>query len=84
MLFFVDARIQPGADIAPLLQLEIEGVEAMRREGFIKLLLRRQDGTGAYLLVEDSSRDRAQGRLDALPFPSDGLMEMRLEPVDEG
>jgi hypothetical protein len=82
VFFFVDAEIQPGADIEPYLEQELAAVNEMRESGFIQLLLRRPDGSGAFLLVEESSIERAQERLDALPFPQQGLMVMHVQPVD--
>jgi muconolactone delta-isomerase len=82
MLFFVDARIEDGADIEPLLQAEVAAVKVLHTEGFIERLWRREDGTGAYLIVTADSLESAQSRLDALPFPENGLMKMQVEPVE--
>jgi hypothetical protein len=82
MLFHVDARIVEGADIQPHVAEEVEAVAALRHEGFIEELLRREDGTGAYLVVKDDSIESAQQRMDALPFPKLGLMTMHLEHVE--
>jgi hypothetical protein len=82
MLFFVDARILPGVDIEPHLADEIAAVKDLRAQGFIEQLFRRDDGAGAYLLVEAGSAKIAQETLDGLPFPRHGLMTMRVEPVE--
>jgi muconolactone delta-isomerase len=82
MLFFVDARLVPGVDIEPHLDEEVAAVKKLVAEGFIERLFRREDGTGAYLVVEADSLELAQRTLDALPFPVRGLMTMRVEPVE--
>jgi hypothetical protein len=82
VLFFVDARIVPGADIEPHLEDEVAAVKVLVDRGFVTELFRREDGTGAYLLVDADSAAVAQATLDALPFPQRGLMEMRVEPVE--
>ena len=82
MLFFVDARIVPGADIEPHLEEEVAAVKELVEQGFIERLYRREDETGAYLIVNAESTEVAQQILDALPFPQRGLMEMHVEPVE--
>jgi hypothetical protein len=78
MLFVVDARINEGADIQPLLEEEIKAVNELRALGFIEQLFRRRDNTGAWLVVTADSAERAQRRLDALPFVVAGVMTMTL------
>jgi muconolactone delta-isomerase len=82
VLFHVDARIPDGADIAPLLEAEIAAVAELRRIGFVTHLWRRPDGTGAYLVVEADGEESAQATLDALPFPTNGLMVMHVTPIE--
>jgi muconolactone delta-isomerase len=82
MLFFVDARIVPGVDIEPHLEEEVAAVRALRDRGFIEQLFRREDGTGAYLVVDADSLEAAQETVDGLPFPVRGLMTMRVERIE--
>lgn len=82
MLFFVDARIPPGADIAPHLEEEKAAVRELRDRGFVEQLFRREDGTGAYLIVNAGSAEEAQRTMDGLPFPRLGLMTMRVEAIE--
>lgn len=82
MLFVVDARILPGADIAPHLEAEKAAVAELRREGFIEQLFRRLDDTGAWLVVEAPDAEEAQRRLDELPFVVNGVMRMALSPSE--
>jgi len=82
MLFLVDARILPGADIAPHLEEEKREVGKLREAGFIEQLMRRLDDTGAWLVVSDDTAESAQRRLDALPFVVHGVMTMTMSAVE--
>jgi hypothetical protein len=85
MKFHVDARLVPGADIQPQLAAEQQRIRELYAAGFIEQLARRTDGTGAWLVVDDTDAAAAQDRLATLPFVEVGIMTMELsaiEPVD--
>jgi hypothetical protein len=85
MRFHVDARVVPGADIAPRLADEQRRIKELHAQGFIEQLVRRTDGTGAWLIVRADDQASAQARLATLPFVEVGIMTMHLthvEPVD--
>ncbi len=83
MKFYVDARFTPGSDPAPTMQAEIRRVGELREEGFIELLYRRTDGTGAYLVVNDDSLAGAKAQLDTLPFVQEGTMSIAIDEVEQ-
>jgi hypothetical protein len=85
MRFHVDARVVPGADIQPRLLEEQRRIKELYREGFIEQLVRRTDGTGAWLIVSARDEASAQRQLATLPFVEVGIMTMdltRVESVD--
>jgi hypothetical protein len=85
MKWHVDARLVAGADIAPRLLDEQRRIRELHDAGFIEQLFRREDGTGAWLVVEAESEASARRQLDTLPFVEIGIMTMGLsavEPVD--
>ncbi len=83
MRFVVDARFTPDADPQPRLEDEKRRVAELRDEGFIELLFRRIDGTGAYLVVTAESEAAARERLDTLPFVEIAIMTMALDEVEQ-
>lgn len=82
MLLFGDARIRPGADIAPSLADEVAAVAVLRERGFITHLWRHLDGTGAVLIIEAESAEAATAVLDTLPFVRRGLMTIPVSPIE--
>jgi muconolactone delta-isomerase len=82
MRFHVDARLAPGCDIAPWLADEQRRIRELHDEGFIELLWRRTDGTGAWLVVSAQNEDAATRQLATLPFVAVGIMTMDLSPVE--
>ena len=82
MRFHVDARLVPDSDIAPWLADEQRRIRELHDEGFIELLFRRTDGTGAWLVVNADNEGSAARRLDTLPFVAEGIMTMELSPVE--
>jgi hypothetical protein len=83
--FHVDARLVPGADIEPRLADEQRRIRELYDDGFIEQLFRREDATGAWLIVSAEDEDTANRELDTLPFVEIGIMTMELsaiEPVD--
>lgn len=83
MRFLVDARFTPDADPGPRMEDEKRRVAELREEGFIEAVLRRLDGTGAYLVVTADSEAAAHERLDTLPFVQIGIMTMKLDEVEQ-
>ena len=82
MLFLVDARVVPGADIARHLAEEKREVETLLRQGLIEQLVRRLDEAGAWLIVNADTAASAKQRLDELPFVRAGIMTMHLSSVE--
>ena len=82
MRFHVDAHLVPGSDIAPWLQDEQRRIKELHAAGFIELLFRRADGTGAWLIVTAEDEGAAARQLDTLPFVAVGIMTMALSPVE--
>jgi len=82
MRFHVDARLVPEAEIAPWLADEQRRIRELHDEGFIELLFRRTDGTGAWLVVCAEDQASAARQLDTLPFVAAGIMTMDLSPVE--
>jgi hypothetical protein len=85
MKFHVDARLVPGADIQPRLADEQRRIRELYDDGFIEQLFRREDATGAWLIVSADDEDSANLQLDTLPFVEIGIMTMELsaiEPLD--
>jgi len=83
MLFFGDARILPGQDIAPHLDDEVAAVDELMRRGFIKQLFRHLDGTGAILIIESESAQAAEEVLATLPFVRHGVMRIPVSALEE-
>ena len=82
MRFHVDARLAPGSEIAPWLADEQRRIRELHDEGFIELLWRRTDGTGAWLVVSAQNEDSAARQLATLPFVTVGIMTMELSAVE--
>jgi hypothetical protein len=80
--FLVDARLVPGADIAPYLAAEQRRIRELHDAGFIELLYRRVDGTGAWLIVTERDPQSAHRQLNTLPFVEVGIMTMHLSEID--
>jgi hypothetical protein len=83
MRFYVDARFTPGSDPAPSMQAEIKRVGELKDEGFIDVLFRRLDGTGAYLVVTADDEAAARATLDTLPFVEEGTMSIAIDAVEQ-
>jgi hypothetical protein len=83
MKFYVDARFTPDSDPAPSMEAEIKRVGELRESGFIELLYKRVDNTGAYLVVNDESLDAARAQLDTLPFVEEGTMSIVIDEVEQ-
>ncbi len=83
MKFYVDARFTPGSDPGPTMEAEVRRVAEMREQGFIELLYKRTDGTGAYLVVNDDSRAGAEAQLDTLPFVQEGTMSIAIDEIEQ-
>jgi len=83
MLFFGDARIQPGTDPAPYLEAEIAEVDRLMSAGFIRQLFRHLDGSGAILIIEAASLEDARAGLQGLPFVQHAIMRIPVTPIDE-
>lgn len=83
MRFYVDARFTPGSDPQPSMQAEIKRVGELKDEGFIELLFRRIDGTGAYLVVTAEDEASARATLDTLPFVAEGTMSIAIDEVEQ-
>ncbi|WP_433503148.1 hypothetical protein ACQP04_25785 [Pseudonocardia halophobica] len=82
MRFHVDARFVPGRDPAPELAAEVARVSELRADGFIELVLRRTDDTGAYLVVEAESAAAVDEALATLPFARSGTMTFAVHAVE--
>lgn len=82
MLFHVDARFVAGRDPQPQMEAEVAAVAALREEGFIVRLFKRLDNSGAWIIVDAQSEEDAQTRMDALPFPQDGVMTMTVSAIE--
>jgi hypothetical protein len=80
--FHVDARLVPGADIQPRLADEQWRIRELYDDGFIEQLFRREDGTGAWLIVSAADEESANRALDTLPFVEIGIMTMELSAID--
>jgi hypothetical protein len=80
--FLVDARLVAGADVAPFLAAEQRRIRELHDAGFIELLYRRIDGTGAWLIVTERDEESAERQLDTLPFVEVGIMTMQLSEID--
>jgi hypothetical protein len=83
MKFYVDARFTPGADPAPSMPAEIKRVGELVDEGFIELLWKRIDNTGAYLVVSADDEAAARAQLDTLPFVAEGTMSIAIDEVEQ-
>jgi hypothetical protein len=83
MRFCVDARFTPDADPAPSMAAEIVRVAEMRASGFIELIYRRLDGTGAYLIVIEENLDAALAQLSSLPFVAESTMSVSIDPIEQ-
>lgn len=83
MQFYVDAQFTPGSDPGPSMQAEIKRVGELKEEGFIELLFKRLDDTGAYLVVTADDEASARATLDTLPFVAEGTMSIAIDAVEQ-
>jgi len=79
--FHVDARLVPDADIQPRLRDEQVRIKELYEAGFIEQLFRREDGTGAWIIVSDENAESAHRQLATLPFVEVGIMTMELSAI---
>lgn len=64
-----------------LREAEEAALEEMVADGFIVQIYRRNDGQGAYSIVEALSSDAAYRRLNTLPFVQQQAISIEIVPV---
>ena len=82
MKFHVDARFVEGKDPAPEMAVEVQRVGQLRDAGVVEQVIRRLDGTGAYLVMEAPDDAAVKDALDSLPFAKSGTMTFAVEVVE--
>jgi hypothetical protein len=83
MMWIAKCLITRPDALAPYLDDEMRVFEELKAEGVIKSGYRRAAGPGGYFLLEGSSIDAVQERVDALPFVTEKLMTVEYDEIHE-
>ena len=81
MQFLVVSVPAPGDPRDGLREAEEEALAEMVADGFVVQIYRRDDGRGAYSVVEAPSAQEARRRLGALPFVRQQAISIEIIPV---
>ena len=81
MQFLVVSRPTERDRREALRDVEEDALGAMRSDGFLTQIWRRDDGAGSYSLVEAHSLAEASERLATLPFVVQGAITIDIIPV---
>jgi uncharacterized protein YciI len=83
MIVFARGSVPDADAVRPYVEEEMRVLAELKAEGVVHTVYRRADGPGAYLILEGSSVDAVQERVDSLPFVVEGVMSMEYEEVYE-
>lgn len=83
MIVLAKGSITEPTALAPHIDDEMRVVGELKGEGVMKAVYRRAVGPGVYLILEGSSIEAVQGRMDTLPFVVEGLMTLEYEEIYE-
>ena len=81
MLYLVISAPMPNDRRDVLRAAEEEALAHLVAEGFIAQIYRRDDGAGAYSIIEAPSAEEARRRLSALPFVREQAISIEIVPV---
>lgn len=77
MQYLADLRYDDRMPVGhPRQEEEFAHVQSLRDEGLILQTLKRNDDSGAYLVVEAPTEEHAHARLSTIPFAEEGLLKI--------
>jgi hypothetical protein len=83
MIVFARGSVTDPDAVGPYVEEEMRVLGELKSEGVVQAAYRRASGPGVYLILEGSSVNAVQERLDSLPFVVEGLMALEYEEIYE-
>lgn len=83
MIVHARGTISNPSLVAPYVDDEIRVVDELKAEGVIKAAYRRAAGPGVYLILEGSSLQAVQEKMETLPFVVENLMTLDYDEIYE-
>jgi hypothetical protein len=83
MIVFARGSVTDPDAVGPYVEEEMRVLGELKSEGVIQAAYRRANGPGVYLILEGSSVNAVQERVDSLPFVVEGLMTLEYEEIYE-